>query len=82
MDKEFIKEMLANYRLNKIIFWNLLFGLIGGNIWLIFRIIEHKGLAEIIFLVIGFLVMIILANLISFTNNQIDKFSLMLKNKR
>jgi len=72
MDREFIKEILANYRLNKIIFWNLLFGLLGGIIWLIFRLIEQRGFVEIFFFVIGILVVFSLVYLISFTNNQIN----------
>jgi len=82
MNIETIKESLNNNRLNKIIFWNLLFGLIGGTVWLSFRLAEHKGPLEIFFMTMGIILMLILIRLIYLTNKEINKYWLILKNKK
>lgn len=80
MDKDFIKELLSTYRLNKNMLWNSLIVSLGGVIGLLFNISHTKNnKLEIVFLVIGVLLSAILTFSISVIDDKITKLLQQLK---
>lgn len=83
MDKDFIKEALNNYRLNKTLFWNTLIITVGGFIGVLFKALGTKNNSlEIILLIIGGLLIIFLFYAISLINETINKLWLQLRSKK
>ena len=83
MDKDYLKELLATNRSDKMILTYYLIATLGGTIGLIFRFLYIKqGMFELVLIILGAVLSCMLFYFISSISNRIFQSLDLLKNKK